>query len=47
MCPFCVATAVWIAAGAVSTGDAAAVVATKFFNKKTRERAEGGSDDKQ
>jgi hypothetical protein len=36
MCPFCVATAVWIAAGAVSTGGLSAL-AIKLSQKKPNE----------
>ena len=42
MCPFCIGTALWIAAGAVSAGGVS-LAAAKFWNK--REREEGGSDD--
>jgi hypothetical protein len=44
MCPFCIGTAVWIAAGAVSTGGVSALAVAKLWNKKTREREQGGSD---
>jgi len=37
MCPFCLATAVWIAAGAVSTGGLSALAITKIGKKKTNE----------
>jgi len=47
MCPFCVATAVWIAAGAVSTGGISALAVTKILNNKTRERVPGETHDKQ
>lgn len=47
MCPFCMATAVWIAAGAVSTGGISALAVAKIWNKKTREREEGENHDKQ
>lgn len=46
MCPFCMATAAWIIAGAVSTGGATLAVA-KLRNKKAREREEGGNHDEQ
>ena len=46
MCPFCIGTAVWIAAGAVSAGGVSALAVAKFWNK-TREREEGGNDDGQ
>jgi hypothetical protein len=41
------ATAVWIAAGVVSTGGVSALAVTKFWNRKTREREQGGSHDEQ
>jgi len=47
MCPFCIGTAVWIAAGVVSTGGVSALAVTKLWSKKAREReqGEGGSND--
>lgn len=45
MCPFCIGTAVWIAAGAVTTGGVSALAVAKFWTKKARE--EGGVDDQQ
>lgn len=47
MCPFCVATTVWVAAGVVSTGGVSALVASKIWSKLTGVREEGGSNDKQ
>jgi hypothetical protein len=47
MCPFCMATAVWIAAGVVSTGGVSALAVAKLWAKKTREREQGGSNDEQ
>ncbi|MEO8735161.1 MAG: hypothetical protein ABI380_01330 [Edaphobacter sp.] len=47
MCPFCIGTAVWIAAGVVSTGGVSALAVTKFWNSKAREREQGGNHDKQ
>ena len=47
MCPFCIGTALWIAAGAVTTGGVSALAAVKVWNKKTREREEGGSHEQQ
>jgi hypothetical protein len=47
MCPFCVATALWIAAGAVSTGGVSALAVAKVWSRKAREYEEGGSNDKQ
>jgi hypothetical protein len=38
MCPFCAATAIWIAAGAVTTGGISALAITKLRNNKARER---------
>jgi hypothetical protein len=43
MCPFCVGTALWIAAGAVSTGGVSALAITKLLNKKAREREQKGN----
>jgi hypothetical protein len=43
MCPFCIGTAVWIAATAVTTGGVSALAITKLWNKK----AEGGNNDEQ
>lgn len=47
MCPFCVATVVWIATGVVSTGGVSALAVAKLWNKDAREREQGGSNDKQ
>ena len=48
MCPFCIGTAVWIAAGAVSTSGVSALAVAKLWNSKAREREQGGSsNDKQ
>ena len=47
MCPFCLATAAWIAAGVVSTGGVSALAAAKVWNRKAREREQGGSNDEQ
>lgn len=47
MCPFCMATAVWIVAGAVSTGGISVLAVAKVFNSKAREREEGGRDEQQ
>ncbi|WP_260703173.1 hypothetical protein [Edaphobacter flagellatus] len=47
MCPFCVASAMWVAAGAVSTGGISALAVTKIWNRKARERKEGGKHDEQ
>jgi len=47
MCPFCLATAVWIAAGVVSTGGVSALAVAKLRNNQAREREEGAKDDNQ
>jgi hypothetical protein len=47
MCPFCVATAAWIAAGVVSTGGVSALAVAKIWNRKAREREEGENHDEQ
>lgn len=47
MCPFCIGTALWIAAGAVSAGGVSALAVTKLFNKKAQQQEEGGSNDGQ
>lgn len=44
MCPFCIGTALWIAAGAITTGGVSALTITKLHNKK---REEGESHDGQ
>ena len=36
MCPACIATAAWIAAGTVSTGGISALVVSSFHGKKLR-----------
>jgi hypothetical protein len=41
MCPFCIGTAVWIAAGAIATTGASALALTKLHNKKSQ--AQGGN----
>jgi hypothetical protein len=47
MCPFCMATAMWIAAGAVSTGGLSTLAVVKRWNAKAREHEQGGKNDKQ
>ncbi|HEX5283114.1 MAG TPA: hypothetical protein VFW30_03260 [Bryocella sp.] len=47
MCPFCIGTALWIAAGAVSAGGVSALAAVKIWNKKAHEREDGGTNDDQ
>lgn len=46
MCPFCVAAAVWLAAGVVSTGGVSALAVTKLRNNKAREREQEESHDR-
>ena len=41
MCPFCIGTAVWIAAGALSTGGVSTLAVAKILNRKAREREQG------
>jgi hypothetical protein len=41
------ATAVWIAAGAVSTGGVCALGVAKLWNRKEREYEQGGNNDEQ
>lgn len=45
MCPFCIGTAIWIAAGAVAAGGATAVTA-KLWNRKAQHE-QGGEHDEQ
>lgn len=47
MCPFCMATAVWIAVGAVSTGGVSALAAAKLWNKNAQVCEKGEDNDKQ
>ena len=47
MCPFCIGTAVWIAAGVVTTGGVSALAVAKLWNKKAQEHEEGGRNDQQ
>jgi hypothetical protein len=47
MCPFCMATAVWIAAGVVSTGGVSALAVVKLLNRKTSEQEQEGNHDEQ
>lgn len=44
MCPFCLAAAVWIAAGTVSAGGVSALAVARVWNRKTREREQGGEN---
>jgi hypothetical protein len=41
------ATAVWIAAGRVSTGGVSALAVTEFWNKETQKCEQGGGHDGQ
>jgi hypothetical protein len=41
MCPFCIGTAVWLAAGAVTTGGVSALAITKIIGRKSRESEQG------
>ena len=49
MCPFCISTAAWIAAGVVSTGSVSALAVAKIWNRKMREadqqQEQGGNHD--
>jgi hypothetical protein len=49
MCPVCIATAVWIAASATSTGGVSALFVKKLRNKSqdpiTNNHQEGGEND--
>jgi hypothetical protein len=47
MCPFCMATAVWIAAGVVSTGGVSALAVVKLLNNRTREQEQERNHDEQ
>lgn len=47
MCPFCIGTALWIAAGAVTTGGVSALAITKLWNKSAQEREQEGSHNEQ
>ena len=47
MCPFCIASSLWIATGALSTTGVSAVVAAKLLTAKTRKREEEQQHDHQ
>ena len=47
MCPFCIGTALWIAAGAVTTGGVSALAVTKLWHRTAREREQGGTNAEQ
>ena len=44
MCPFCIGTALWIAAGAVSAGGVSAFAIVKLQSKNALERQGEGSE---
>jgi hypothetical protein len=46
MCPACIATAAWIAAGTVSTGGISALVVSTFRGKKLRDKEQDPTTDK-
>jgi hypothetical protein len=41
MCPFCISTAVWIAAGVVSTGSLSTLAVAKLWNRNSHEPKQG------
>lgn len=45
MCPFCVATSMWIAVGAVSAGGVSALTVARLWNSKAQTRQPGASHD--
>ncbi len=45
MCPFCLGTAVWIAAGAVSAGGVSALAVVKFWKPRERKQQESQGAD--
>jgi hypothetical protein len=46
MCPFCVGTAVWVAAGAVSAGGVSVLAVAKFWKaKRASADIDKGADD--
>jgi hypothetical protein len=47
MCPFCLASALWIAAGVGATGTISALAVTKLRNNKLREHTQGADNDHQ
>ena len=47
MCPFCIGTAVWIAAGTISASGVSALAIAKLWNKKAQEREQGEIHDEQ
>jgi len=47
MCPFCIGTALWIAAGAVTTGGVSALAVNKLWNRTSHEREQGGTNAEQ
>jgi len=47
MCPFCIATSIWIAAGVVPAGAVSALAVATLWSKNARRREHGGNDDEQ
>jgi hypothetical protein len=47
MCPACIATVAWIAAGTASTGGISALVVSTFRGKKLRDREQDSITSKQ
>lgn len=47
MCPFCMGAAIWIAAGAVSTGGVSTLAVAKLWKRKPNGSEQGGSHDEQ
>jgi hypothetical protein len=47
MCPFCLATALWIAAGVSTTGGVCALAMVKLKNSHAHPREQGESNDHQ
>lgn len=45
MCPFCIGTALWIAAGAVAAGGVSAVAMTKLAKNKHAQEGARSNDD--
>jgi hypothetical protein len=46
MCPACIATAAWIAAGTASTGGISALVVSTFRGNKLRSKNQNSTTDK-
>jgi hypothetical protein len=47
MCPMCIATVAWIAAGATSTGGVSAVVVSWLLGRTTNNKQQKGEEDGQ